>query len=122
MVTAINHAQLRLGRDFKQEEFDSGAVGQLMIDEDFNFEKAVSSFLHELEFVLSLGLISNELKSAFKFVNIILYIFLQKIALSTDRRKQFQNELDTLSGALKAKYDEINKEYQGIYLSQFLYK
>ena len=75
VVTAINHAQLRLGRDFKQEEFDSGAVGQLMIDEDFNFEKAVSSFLYELEFVLSLGLISNELKSAFKFVNVILYIF-----------------------------------------------
>ena len=121
MVTAINHAQLRLGRDFKQEEFDSDAVGQLMIDEDFNFEKAVSLFLHELEFVFSLGLISNELKSAFKFVNVILY-FLQKVALSTDRRKQFQNELDTLSGALKAKYDEINKEYQGIYLSQFLYK
>ena len=41
--------------------------------------------------------------------------FLQKEALSTDRRKQFQNELDTLSGALKVKYDEINKEYQGIY-------
>ena len=68
MVTAINHAQLRLGRDFKQEEFDSGAVGQLMVDEDFNFEKAVSSLLHELEFVFSSGLISNELKSAFKFV------------------------------------------------------
>ena len=75
MVTAINHAQLRLGRDFKQEEFDSGAVGQLMIDEDFNFEKAVSLFLYELEFVLSLGLISDELKSAFKFVNVVLYIF-----------------------------------------------
>ena len=52
VVTAINHAQLRLGSDFKQEEFDSGVVGQLMIDEDFNFEKAVSSFLYELEFAL----------------------------------------------------------------------
>ena len=38
----------------------------------------------------------------------------QKEALSSDHRKQFQNELNTLSGALKAKYDEINKEYQGI--------
>ena len=52
VVTTINHAQLRLGRDFKQEEFDSGIVGQLMIDEDFNFEKAVSLSLHELEFAL----------------------------------------------------------------------
>ena len=42
---------------------------------------------------------------------------LQKEALSSDRRKQFQKELDTLSGALKAKYDKINKEYQGICLS-----
>ena len=42
MVTAINVAQLRLGRDFTQEEFDSGTIGQLMIDEDFDFEKAVS--------------------------------------------------------------------------------
>ena len=41
--------------------------------------------------------------------------YLQKEALSSDRRKQFQDELNTLSGALKAKYDEINKEYQGIY-------
>ena len=38
---AINHAQL-LGWDFKQEEFDSGVVGQLMIDEEFDFDKAVS--------------------------------------------------------------------------------
>ena len=40
----------------------------------------------------------------------------QKESLSSDRQKQFQNELNTLSGALKAKYDEINKEYQGIFL------
>ena len=50
VVTAINAAQLRLGHDFKQEEFDSGVIGQLMIDEDFDFEKAVSLLLYQLKF------------------------------------------------------------------------
>ena len=42
VLTAINHAQLRLGRTFKEEEFMSGQVGKLMIAEDFDFEKTVS--------------------------------------------------------------------------------
>ena len=42
VLTAINHAQLRLGRTFKEEEFTSGQVGKLMIAEDFDFEKTVS--------------------------------------------------------------------------------
>ena len=42
VLTAINHAQLRLGRTFKEEEFRSGQVGKLMIAEDFEFEKTMS--------------------------------------------------------------------------------
>ena len=42
VLIAINHAQLRLGRTFKEEEFTSGQVGKLMIAEDFDFEKTVS--------------------------------------------------------------------------------
>ena len=42
MLTAINHAQLRLKRTFKEEEFANGEVGKLMIAEDFNFETVVS--------------------------------------------------------------------------------
>ena len=43
VLTAINHAQLRLGRTFKEEEFMSGQVGKLeMIAEDFDFKKTVS--------------------------------------------------------------------------------
>ena len=41
VLTAINHAQLRLNRTFK-EEFANGQVGKLMIAEDFDFEKTVS--------------------------------------------------------------------------------
>ena len=43
VVTAINATQLRLGPwTSSRRKFDSGTVGQLMIDEDFDFEKAVS--------------------------------------------------------------------------------
>ena len=113
MVTAINAAQLRLGRDFTQAEFDSGAIGQLMIDEDFDFEKAVSLRIYRLESVVLQTLFYHELEFPNEFV-IFFNFALQKEALSSDRRKQFQDELNTLSGPLKAKYDEINKEYQGI--------
>ena len=44
VLTAINHAQLRLKRTFKEEEFTSGEVGKLMIAEDFDFETTVSLF------------------------------------------------------------------------------
>ena len=67
VVTAINHAQLRLGRDFKQEEFDSGAMGQLMIDEDFDFEKAVSSRFYQLESACFKDLFIHELEFVLKF-------------------------------------------------------
>ena len=43
VLTALNHAQMRLKRTFKEEEFTSGEVGKLMIAEDFNFEMTVSS-------------------------------------------------------------------------------
>ena len=39
---AINHAQLRLKRTFKEKEFTNGEVGKLMIAEDFDFETTVS--------------------------------------------------------------------------------
>ena len=69
VVTAINAAQLPLGRDFTQEEFDSGTIGQLMIDEDFDFEKAVSLQLYQLEFVVFQPLISHELEFSDEFVS-----------------------------------------------------
>ena len=42
VLTAINHAQHRLGRNFTPEEIESGELGGLMIDEDFDFETTVS--------------------------------------------------------------------------------
>ena len=42
VLTAINHAQHRLGRNFTPEEIESGELGSLMIDEDFDFETTVS--------------------------------------------------------------------------------
>ena len=42
VLTAINHAQLRLKRTFKEKEFTNGEVGKLMIAEDFDFETTVS--------------------------------------------------------------------------------
>ena len=50
VLTAINHAQLRLKRTFKEEEFTNGKVGKLMIAEDFDFETTVSFPFYELEF------------------------------------------------------------------------
>ena len=44
VLTAINHAQLRLKQTFKEEEFTSSEVGKLMIAEDFDFESTVSLF------------------------------------------------------------------------------
>ena len=42
VLTAINHAQHRLRRNFTPEEIESGELGSLMIDEDFDFETTVS--------------------------------------------------------------------------------
>ena len=87
-----------------------------MIDEDFDFEKAVSLYspTNSSSLVFRACFLTN--LSPYSSLLIFQSSPLQKEALSSDRRKQFQQELDTLSGALKAKYDEINKEYQGIYL------
>ena len=41
------------------------------------------------------------------------YIFQSKI-LSENHKAHFEEEIKTLSGALKAQYDKANKEYEGI--------
>ena len=40
--------------------------------------------------------------------------FFQSKVLSEERRTHFEEEIKTLSGALKAQYDQANKEYTGI--------
>ena len=40
--------------------------------------------------------------------------FFQSKVLSEERRTHFEEEIKTLSGALKAQYDQANKEYAGI--------
>ena len=42
VLTAINHAQHRLGRKFTPEEIESVGLSGLMIDADFDFETTVS--------------------------------------------------------------------------------
>ena len=42
VLAAIQHAQLRLDRDFTKEEFVEGKVGGYMIPEDFKPEETVS--------------------------------------------------------------------------------
>ena len=39
---------------------------------------------------------------------------LQSKALSADRKAHFEEEIKMLSGALKAQYDQANKEYEGL--------
>ena len=59
VLTAINQAQLRLNRTFK-EEFANGQVGKLMIAEDFDFEKTVSlTFTNLSLFLNGFSLITN---------------------------------------------------------------
>ena len=50
VLTAINHAQLRLKRTFMEKEFTNSEVGKLMIAEDFDFETTVSFLFYEPEF------------------------------------------------------------------------
>ena len=60
VLTAINHAQLRLNRTFKEEEFANGQVGKLMIAEDFDFEKTVSfNFTNSSLSLNSFSLVTN---------------------------------------------------------------
>ena len=113
VLTAINHAQLRLNQTFKEEEFANGQVGKLMIAEDFDFEKTVSLTFYKLEFVLlpaSLELRTRVHVSSNSKYNY--YIFQSKV-LSEDHKTHFEEEIRTLSGALKAQYDRANKEYEG---------
>ena len=42
VLATIQHAQMRLGRDFTREEFTKGTVGEHMISEDFDFKVTVS--------------------------------------------------------------------------------
>ena len=43
VLSALLHAQKRLGCDFTKEEFKSGTVGLLMLPEDFKPKESVSS-------------------------------------------------------------------------------
>ena len=42
VLSAIQHAQLRLKYDFTEADFLDGKVGEKMIPEDFNFDENVS--------------------------------------------------------------------------------
>ena len=42
VLSALQHAELRLGREFTKEVFLAGSVGQHMIPEDFDHEQTVS--------------------------------------------------------------------------------
>ena len=54
VLAAIQHAQMRLGRDFTREEFTKGTVGEHMISEDFDFEVTVSFISPNLPTILRL--------------------------------------------------------------------
>ena len=41
VLAAIQHAQIRLDKEFTKEEFLDGKIGGFMIPEDFNFEETV---------------------------------------------------------------------------------
>ena len=48
VLTALQHAELRLGREFTKDEFVQGLVGQHMIPEDFNPDVTLSKFIGSL--------------------------------------------------------------------------
>ena len=41
VLAAIQHAQIRLDKEFTKEEFLDGKIGGFMTPEDFNFEETV---------------------------------------------------------------------------------
>ena len=41
-------------------------------------------------------------------------LYFQSKILSEDHKAHFKEEIKTLLGALKAQYDQANKEYEGI--------
>ena len=46
VLATLQHAQLRLGRDFTREEFVEGKVGNFMLPEDFKPEETVSNITY----------------------------------------------------------------------------
>ena len=42
VLSAIQHAQLRLKYDFTEADFLDGKVGEKMVPEDFNFDENIS--------------------------------------------------------------------------------
>ena len=46
VLAALQHAQLRFGRDFTREEFVEGKVGSFMLPEDFKPEETVSNITY----------------------------------------------------------------------------
>ena len=42
VLSALQHAEYRLGREFMKEEFLAGTVDQHMLPEDFNQEQTVN--------------------------------------------------------------------------------
>ena len=92
-----------------------------MIDEDFNFEETVSSLLYGLESVMYQRSLSNEPKFVPSPYRISFYsysfLFFQSKNLAVDRKEKFQEEIRTLTGSLKAHYDQANKEYAGTFPS-----
>ena len=85
-----------------------------MIAEDFDFEKTVSLifFLQTRVCFLPAPLESRTRVCLSSNSKYNYYIFQSKV-LSEDRKTDFEEEIRTLSGALKAQYDQANKEYEG---------
>ena len=46
VLATLQHAQLRIGRDFTHEEFIEGKVGDFMLPEDFKPKETVSNLTH----------------------------------------------------------------------------
>ena len=47
VLTALQHAESRLGREFTKEEFVAGTVGQHMLPEDFDEELTISKIVRQ---------------------------------------------------------------------------
>ena len=48
VLSALQHAEYRLGREFMKEELHAGTIGQHMLPEDFDQEQTVSIVTHPL--------------------------------------------------------------------------
>ena len=115
-MTAINHVQLGLNRTFSDEEIKSCALADLMIDEDFDFETTVSLLFYRLESFIYWTLLNDEPESVPSSCYIFsCYVLFSPKNLAADRKDKFHEEIRTLTGSLKAHYDQANKEYAGIF-------